>query len=155
MLAVDNKRAIMKFNQRLQQLFAPLQNCEATALYLCKILNVPVTKTSIQVQLEEHPDYPSLLAVSDILMGYGVDNISIKTEAANLYALPEPMIAQVSIKREKYFAIILKVTEEVVTYYHPTSNKQVTDRLDDFSKMFTGFVLMAEVTEKAGEKAEG
>ncbi len=142
----------MKLKQLVQKLITPLHNCEAATIQLCKLLNVRVTKINLQRQLEEHPEYPSLLAINDILRDYGIENVSIRTEASTLCTLPTPMIAMIRIEKERFFAVIIKATENSVTYHHPVNNNLITVSVDDFDKTFSRIVLLAEAKENAGEK---
>lgn len=47
-----------------------LPNCEASTILFCRLLQVPVTDSTLKHALEVHPDYPSLLAISDVLNDY-------------------------------------------------------------------------------------
>lgn len=62
----------------LEKLLYPVQNCEEITLCLCKVLKLTVSKTSLVSALLEHPDYPSMLAIKDVMDSYGVDNISLR-----------------------------------------------------------------------------
>jgi hypothetical protein len=66
------------------KLFNSIPNCGRAVYTLCKALKTPVVQTTAEQQLSEHPDFPSLLAVSDVLKNFGVENAGIKTEMANL-----------------------------------------------------------------------
>lgn len=56
-------------------------------LYLKK-LNVHINKKEFIIQYESHPAYPSLLAVSDTLNFFNIENGAIHVEAAEISALP-------------------------------------------------------------------
>lgn len=51
-----------------------------TTSKLLKELQVKISISSIRKALEEHPDYPSLLSISDALTSWKIENISIKIE---------------------------------------------------------------------------
>ncbi|MDE1193018.1 MAG: vitamin K epoxide reductase family protein [Arachidicoccus sp.] len=142
----------MKLKQLFQKLFTPLENCEAVTLQLCKLLNIKVTRTNLQKQFEAHPDYPSLLAVSDVLKNCGIENISFKTTAAQLQEFFFPMLVQVNINNEKYFTVISELNDMTVNYIHPVSGEKVQNSFNEFSSLFTGFVLLAEATNNSGER---
>jgi uncharacterized membrane protein/protein-disulfide isomerase len=138
----------------IKDLISPIQNCEEIAIRFCSLLNIKVTDSTLIKDLQEHPDYPSLLSTSDVLKGYGVDNLSLKTTKDNLANLPLPFITQVigTNTRQHLFAIVMDINTENIVWYNPESKKTETITIGDFSKSFTGFVQIAKVGERAGEK---
>ena len=46
----------------------PMQHCENVVWNLCGALNIKVTRSAIQKDLQEHPDYPSLLRFLALLL---------------------------------------------------------------------------------------
>jgi hypothetical protein len=79
----------------LSRLFQQSTNNNASSVTagLLKKLQVPVTTTSIIDSLEQHPDYPSLLSISDSLKKWKVENIALQVENEKLEELPVPFIA--------------------------------------------------------------
>ncbi|MDP3665743.1 MAG: vitamin K epoxide reductase family protein [Sediminibacterium sp.] len=142
----------MNIISKLTDLLSPLHNCESTTINFCEFLKVAVTKTTIKKQLEDHPDYPSLLSVSEVLNSFGVDNLATKITAEQISKLHAPMIVQLSIGREKYFSLVMETTESTITYIDPVSNKKNVASQDEFSSIFTGYLLLAEASDNAGEK---
>jgi len=48
-------------------LFSKQQNPDAAINQLLKQLGINISAAAISTELDKHPDYPSLLAVSDVL----------------------------------------------------------------------------------------
>ena len=85
----------------------PYENVELITLFLCQELDVPITKTTIRKQLKEQPDYPGLLAISNILKNIGAENIAIKTTIDNLNKFPTPFIVQIKSQHENDFVNVM------------------------------------------------
>lgn len=138
----------------IKNLIFPLQNCEEIANLLCKELRVKITESSLTNNLIEHPDYPSLLAISDVMKNYGINNISVKTSIDNIAKLPLPYIAQVKgVKtKEHLFTVITEVNADSLNWYNPETKKKETIGHAPFADIFTGYVQLAEVGENSGEK---
>ena len=142
----------MRLLKFVRDIFNPLENCQAVTIQLCQLLEIPFTHSVLKKQLEEHPDHSSLLSVSDVLNSYGVNSLSVKTGAEKITQLPVPMLAQVKLNRQDYFVVISVVADDAITYSHPLSNHWETLSVEDFSRNFTGVLLLAETTEHSGEK---
>ena len=54
----------------LQNLLEPKTNGHEVASLMAKLLNVCISHTTLKKEIEEHPDYPSLLSISDVLNNY-------------------------------------------------------------------------------------
>jgi uncharacterized membrane protein/thiol-disulfide isomerase/thioredoxin len=138
----------------LKRIIFPVQNCEEIAIEFCKHLELKVTETTIKEDILQHPNYPSLLSISDVLKNIKVDNISLKTTAENLINLPQPLIVQIYGKsyQDSLFAIISKIDADNVEWYNPEVHKKVNISFEDFTKKFTGYALIAESNETSEEQ---
>ncbi|NWJ49397.1 MAG: thioredoxin domain-containing protein [Bacteroidetes bacterium] len=138
----------------IRRLIDPLLNCDEALIELCKQLGVNISNSSIEKSLEEHPDYPSLLSLSDVLKSYGVDNVSIKTADDNLRNIPSPFIAQIKSvsTKQDLFSVIYKFDTFSMRWFNPETHKRESISPENFSRIFTGIVLFAEPSEDAGEK---
>ena len=70
-----------------------------------KHLHVMVTKTSIANALQNHPDYPSLLGISDVLKQWKVSSTAIKADKNNLAELPLPFIAHINTAQPTFITV--------------------------------------------------
>ena len=76
---------------------------------------VRVTRSTVHTTLQNHPDYPSLLSISDVLKQWNVEALAVKTDKQKLRELPLPFIANVKDKHIA-FVTITNVTETYVEF---------------------------------------
>ena len=81
-------------------------NLSTTVYDWLRELKVPVSKTYIKQQLLSHPDYPSLLSITDTLDELGIDNSAIQIEKDQLHEMPVPFLAHLSSDGGGEFVII-------------------------------------------------
>ncbi|MBB6270901.1 putative membrane protein/thiol-disulfide isomerase/thioredoxin [Pedobacter cryoconitis] len=131
------------------------ENCIEVTSKLLGALNVKVTSSTLEKDITFHPDYPSLLSISDTLGKYGVDNISVKIQPSKLHQLPLPCIVQIksSETNNDLFSIIKSIDSSGLTYYDPLKLQWVKTTLKDFSILWpTGIVLFTDAVNARGEK---
>lgn len=131
----------------LKTLLFPYENIELVAQAFCQRLQVTVTKSSIQKQLQEHPDYPSLLAVSDILKNVGINNAAFETKLDDLDNFPKHFIAEIKTATDTSYSIVTIIDANTIEYNNTPNNTATIVSLDDFNKVFTGKVILAEEPE--------
>jgi len=116
---------------------------------LIRLLNIPITRNSIYEELQKHPDTSSLLAFSDVLSYFGIPNAAYQVNSKELAAIPSPFIAHLSGGSGE-FVVVKSIAEEQVCF----SNEKWFNRklpLAEFSKVYTGNILLAEPSPGAGE----
>ncbi len=116
-----------------------------------KLLQVSVTGATAQTTLLNHPDYPSLLSISDALRTWKVNNIATRIPKEQLTQLPLPFIAHTYAGGSENFALVTAADDKSVHYF--MDGKELTDTVDAFVKHWTGVVLLAEKTDASGEKS--
>lgn len=138
----------------LNSLLYNQNDCINTTACLLEQLNVPFTRMALQEKLEEHPDYPCMLSISDILKEYGVDNISIKCSPEKLTSLPPPLLTHIKVEERGTFSytIVRSTKGDVVQYYDSVKKNWVLRDLTEFIKIWPGTVLLTDKDEHAGEK---
>lgn len=106
-----------------------------------KKLAIPVDEGEFEYQFSTHPDYPSLLAVSDTLRFFKVNNMAFKINTEQIQELPNNFIAL--LKKEE--------NEEEFSFVQKSTNSlQINNRnenLENFTKSFQNIVLLAEKEE--------
>jgi uncharacterized membrane protein len=103
-----------------------------------KELDLSIDQKEFQLQYELHPDYPSLLALSDTLTFFKIDNAAFKISAEDLDNMPIEFLALTQKENEaEDFSFIKKVND---TYF---VNEKVISK-SDFLKIFKNIVLIAE-----------
>ncbi len=113
-------------------------------LQLISQLKLPVTKKTIITELELHPDYPSLLAINDVLNQFGIANYPFNNiTIEKLLHVPCPFIAHT---KNKQFLLIKDINKTSVQL------NDTTISLDDFAAKFDGVIMAVEPLEEAGDK---
>jgi len=114
------------------------QNADAVIYRLLKKIAVNISPSTISAELEKHPDYPSLLSISDVLKSFGVESEAYRMDTAQLTAVTCPFIAHTN--RSSPFVVVNKINSEAVSFSdeHKLNNSL---SLEEFKKLFTGVVL--------------
>lgn len=92
-------------------------------------LEIEVSPSLLSEKLQFHPNYPSLLSVTDSLDDLGIDNAALQIDKERLHEVPLPFLAHNTNKGE--FVIINNIEQQI------KSNP-------DFDKNWNGTALLAE-----------
>ncbi|MEO6977602.1 MAG: vitamin K epoxide reductase family protein, partial [Mucilaginibacter sp.] len=122
--------------------FNNYQNPEAAVIKLLKSLVIGIEPATIIAELEKHPDYPSLLAISDVLNVFNIDNAAYRVDAGNISTVPCPFIAHTNLNGGD-FLTVENISGDTVLASSDKWNRHKLS-LDEFKKMFQGVVLTAE-----------
>jgi uncharacterized membrane protein/protein-disulfide isomerase len=95
----------------------------------------------VTAELEKHPDYPSLLAVSDVLNSFNIENSAFRIQPEELVDVPCPFIAHTNTA-EKDFLVVNKIEGDRVSVSSEKWNKHKMS-LPQFKQIFSGIVLTA------------
>lgn len=116
---------------------------------LFKQLNIRVTKSLIKKTLETHPDYPSLLAVSDMLSDFNVDNLTARIKKDDLDNIEPPFLAHIT-QPEDQIVLVNKIEDNKIKYLD-FKNKWVTQSVTEFKSNWDGMVMLMETNDKSGD----
>jgi hypothetical protein len=109
---------------------------------IIKFLNlskIEIDEKEFQFQFETHPNYPSLLAVSDTLTFFRIENLAFKISIEDLENMPNYFLALIQRSNElEGLSLITKDKEKFLI-----NNESLISRTD-FEKVFKGIVLLAE-----------
>lgn len=135
--------------------FHSKENCIEATGKLLLALNLKVTTTTLENDLYNHPDYPSLLSISDVLNGYGVENISIKSTTDKLTEMPMPCMVPIhgASNHSNLFTVIESINDNTIKYYDPEKYHWKEINKEDFAKKWaSGIALLVEAGNAIGEK---
>lgn len=137
----------------LIKLLEPKTNGPQMAEVLISLLNVKISNSTLVKEIEEHPNYPSLLSISDILTTYGVDNIGIKFDIAKIASLPLPFITQLQGQKsfDLFFTVVKEVKTNTVVLYDPEKHKWTDISFEEFREKCSRVALLVEAEDGAGE----
>lgn len=117
----------------------------AVANYLL-VSNIPVTLPTIK-KIKYHPEYPSLLSISDAFNEWNIENATVNINASQLKEIPYPSIAYLT---KGDFVVLTKLNGHQLTYIDPAIG-EIEESLSAFESKWDGIVLLAEPNEKSGE----
>lgn len=125
-------------------------NFEHTFIHFIKALKVPVTRTSALEYLNSHPNEGSLLAYSETLERFKIENVGVKVEKERFEELPVPFIAYLH-QYGGVFTLVKEVTEHSVKWLD-TQKGLLTTSKEDFLSSWNGIALLVETSSYSGEK---
>jgi ABC-type bacteriocin/lantibiotic exporter with double-glycine peptidase domain len=97
-----------------------------------KQLKVPVTESSALEYLETHPDEGSMLAYSDALNHFKIENAAVRITQEDLTSLPTPFVAFSQIHGGT-FSVVKNLTENTIEWFD-TQKGWVKDMFEEFTK---------------------
>lgn len=111
------------------------------------LLKVKHTKKFSNKYFNEHPHRNNLYGLSSMLSTYGIENAALRLnkDSDTLLELEAPFLAYVG----NDFALIYRITPDKISYYW--QEKDITISMDEFLKLWSGIVLIAETNEKSIE----
>ena len=124
-------------------------NVKAAASYL-RLIKVKVNSSTVNETLQNHPDWPSLLCISDCLHKWNIPNAAGKIDAAKMDELPTPFIAFTN-DSENPLTVITEVYDKTIQLLDKNYDKAVTVPKEDFIKKWNGIYLIAEPNAHSGE----
>jgi len=130
-------------------LFNQYENPVAVTIQLLEKLHVKVTNYAIREAILNHPDYTSILSISDALNTWHVDNAAISIEPEKLIELPLPFIAFIK-PHGGNFVTVTNINNNNIVYSSGINKKQLNP-LVVFKKDFSGIVLLAQANETSGQ----
>lgn len=117
--------------------------------YIVETTGVKVTAKSVKEQLYLHPDFPSMLAFSDVLREWNIPTVAARVFREQLVEIPLPAIAYLEIKGG-YFAPIRKVSSQEIEWLDTQKGWQ-KEPLEEFYRKWNHVVLLLEPHENSQE----
>lgn len=142
----------MSIEKKMKNLFNTQKHTTDVALNaLLDNLKVKVTRSSSEECVQNHPNYPSILAIGSCLTDWGIENntyrIDKKTYRDDLLF---PFVAHFPEKGGR-FVLVTDIKDQQVYYSDElTKNGMFTE--EEFLKRWNGIALYAEPTSESGEK---
>lgn len=132
----------------------PRPNGPMAAHLFLELADVKLSYTTLQQEVEEHPDYPSLLSISDVFSKYKVDNITANFAPGDIAKIPPPFITQIKGAESdmEYFTVVKQCNNDVILAFDPERLKWRKYRFHEFADLTSGVVLLAEPGDNAGEQ---
>ena len=134
----------------LSKLLEPKTNGPQIAEVLISLIGVKISNSTLIKEIEEHPNYPSLLSISDVLTNYGVDNIGIKFDIAKINSLPSPFITQLQGEKSDtlFFTVVKEIKDSLIVLYDPERHKWAKLSFAEFKERCSRVALLVEVEDE-------
>lgn len=120
-------------------LFTNRSNVGGVIYKMLRYLSKPVLFNTIQDELNTHPDYDTLLAVTDVLAHFGISSQAYRITNNDLQQVPLPFIANTQ-KKGSEFLLITQVSTDYLTINNGNGPSYKISR-QKFSEIFSGVVL--------------
>jgi len=142
---------MISFTNRLLE---PKPNGEEIVKIASNLLNINISSLSIRERLEQHPDYPSLLSISDIMLSFGIENLSFSIDKEKILDIGSPFVTQIkgSQNDQIYFTVVKNISNNQVHYYDPEFSRWFTISIQRFLEKSTNIVLLFDAKEGAGDQ---
>jgi thiol-disulfide isomerase/thioredoxin len=119
------------------------------ALYnFLQLLKVPATLKGVDTHLQQHPNYPSLLSITDTLTIYKVEHATYEIENDKLSQLPLPFFTSYKSNGGN-FVVVTNITNDIVTYIE--NEATINQPIATFINNYNNIVVLAEANEKSSE----
>ncbi|WP_316799045.1 cysteine peptidase family C39 domain-containing protein [Pedobacter frigidisoli] len=130
----------------------PLSNLESVAVGLIENQRFGITRTSVRTCLQEHPEYPSLLSISDCLDGWNVSNTAYNVPHSEFssYATEVPFIVHLREGNGK-FLLIEEIRDESIIYSNQHLSKKEMSKQEFLNRWGGTIFLVEEKNEKISE----
>ncbi len=116
---------------------------------LLKKNQISFDKEELSFQIQSHPSYPSLHAITGVLDHFNIENVAadVPVNKETLAQLPDCFIAQISTKQGKDLIVVDRKKSDYNIYN--TENKKEKNSETDFLKKFTGIIVAVEQSEES------
>jgi hypothetical protein len=120
------------------------QNIKSVFSY-AKSEGIKINFEDFSYQVENHPDYPTILAISDTLSFYNIENGAIEVSAQEIDLLPIRFVALLS--NEKSNSELYFVEKIDNTYFYTIDKKTIEISKSELEFRWGNLVLLIEVSE--------
>lgn len=121
-----------------------------TVIRYLQLLNIKANSSTINETMQNHPDWPSLLCISDTLHTYHIPHAAGKVKPEELDQLPAPFLVT-TYDRQSPLYLIKNISDQSVEVIKENSSRLVSIAKDEFLKIWNGVYLIAEPNEESKE----
>jgi uncharacterized membrane protein/glutaredoxin len=133
---------------KIYKQYNPSENALVAFKDLLHHIDVIITSVSLEL-LRNHPEYPSLNSIRDVLFGINISSLGVKLSNHQLSEIPYPAIAHFH-KNNGHFVVLQKLQDKSMHYIDPEVGL-VKEPLEEFEKKWSGVALLDQANEKSGE----
>src|SRR5258708_5131572 len=132
--------------------FFQRQNADAVIIKFLKYSGLHISPQTVVDELANHPDYPSLLAISDVLTNFNIDNEAFRLTGDELQSLCGPFIVYSHTKGGGFMILHnINADQAIVSTEHKNKHKLTRE---NFEKLYSGVALIADFPELVINKSK-
>ncbi|WP_420552647.1 vitamin K epoxide reductase family protein [Tenacibaculum aiptasiae] len=116
---------------------------------LLKSNRIAFDKDELAFQIQSHPSYPSLHAITGVLDHFNIENVAadVPVNKETLVQLPDCFLVQINTDKGKDLVIVERKQLDYVVYN--SDNKKEKHTEEAFLQKFTGIIVAVEKTEES------
>lgn len=114
--------------------------------------SIYIDEAEFDFQVQSHPDYPSLLAISETLTFLNVDNVVAKVLVNELENLPYNFVALIGEEKSKSFLSFVERKKDGYKYHKEGKIRDTSN--EEFYSVYKSIVLLAEQRETSQTKGK-
>ncbi|SEC22974.1 Protein-disulfide isomerase [Tenacibaculum sp. MAR_2009_124] len=116
---------------------------------LLKKNKISFDKDELSFQIESHPSYPSLHAITGVLDHFNIENVAAEVPATEdiLGQLPDIFLAQIKTPENGEELVVVERSKEIITIVNIEGKKKL-QRIKEFLEVFTGIIVAVEKTDE-------
>jgi hypothetical protein len=115
-----------------------------------KLSNYNIDSKTFLLQLETHPEYPSLKSISDTFDYFDIENIVAQVPKDVLNQLPETFLTTLATAKGLKVFLVKKSKDKIEITNENLEKKKIT--LEEFNKIWTGTIIAIEEAEQKETK---
>lgn len=115
---------------------------------------IPFDKEELRFQIESHPSYPSLHAITGVLDHFNIENVAadVPVNKETLEQLPECYLVQINGDKGQSLAVVQKKNADYIIYNSEGKKKKINEI--EFLNQFTGIIVAVEKTDSISSSAK-
>lgn len=113
-------------------------------MYVFKTNGIGHLQKDLEHELNSHPDFPTLKAVSDVLEKFGIENVPVRLSPEELRELDSPYLAYIKKRGHNELAYV-KPLENGRIEYKSESSSVKEEKLAIFATIFTGIGVLLDL----------
>jgi len=120
----------------------------ATRRFL-QLLGIRLHRDTISERLREHPDYPTLLSIKDVVSSCGMETLAVRLEADHLDEIHVPFLSQMRADKHgnRHFTVLRPSIGDTMEYLDPNTQKWNLLSRTEFGERFSPIALFAEAAQ--------
>jgi uncharacterized membrane protein len=113
-------------------------------MYVIRVNGISHLQKDLEHELNSHPDFPTLKAVSDVLEKFGIENVPVRLSPEELKELDSPYLAYIKKSGHNELAYV-KPLENGRIEYKCESESVKEEKLATFATIFTGIGVLLDL----------